>query len=209
MLSDLRFALRALRRRPAFTAMVVLTLALGIGANSAIFSVVNGVLLRALPYPESDRLIVVHGKYEAFGRTGVSLPDFLDWRTGSADAAELAAVTTTSLNLTGSGAPERTAGAIVTSNYFRTLGVAPTLGRSFTDDEERGSAPKVVVLGHDFWRRQFASDRAVLGRTVTLNGTVRTIVGVAPAGVANPEAVDVWLPLRTDTVLPRRAEFLT
>jgi putative ABC transport system permease protein len=208
MLADLRFALRALRRHPAFTAMVVLTLALGIGANTAIFSVVNGVLLRALPYPDPDRLVIVFGKYEAFGHTGVSLPDYLDWRAGSADVAELAAVTTTSLNLTGSGVPERTAGAVATSNFFRTLGLAPTLGRGFTPEEERGSAPKVVVLGHDFWRRQYAGDPAVLGRTVTLNGTVRTVVGVAPAGLAYPEGIDVWLPLRTDTTLNRRAEFL-
>ena len=208
MLSDLRTALRSLRRQPGFTLAVGLTLALGLGANVAIFSVVDTVLLRQLPYRAPERLVMAFTTYPDFGHSGTSLPDFLDWRDGARGAVELAAVANATFNLTGDGAPERATGAVVTSNYFPLLGATPALGRGFTADEERGGAPKVVVLGHDFWRRRFGGDARAIGRTLTMNGLPYTVVGVAPARLDYPTDVDLWVPLRTDTTRARRAEFL-
>jgi len=209
MLADLRYALRALRRHPGFAAAVAGMLALGIGANTAIFSVVNAVLLRGLPYPAPERLVMAFTTYPDFGHSTTSQPDFLDWRDGFRGAGELAAFGTASYNLTGDGAPERAEGAAITANYFRVLGAPPALGRAFLPDEERTAVPTVVMLGHDYWRRCFGGDRAVVGRTVTLNGVPRTVVGVAPAGLVLPREADVLVPLRTDTTLGRRSEFLT
>ena len=207
MTSYLRSALRALRARPAFTATVVLTLALGIGANTAIFSVVNGVLLRGLPYPQPERLIAAFTTYKDFGHSGTSLPDYLDWREGAARAVDLAAVANASVTVTGDGAPELATGAAITGNYFKVLGVTPALGRAFGPDDERGTQ-RLVVLGHDYWKRRFAGRADVLGRALTLNGMPYTVVGVAPAHVEYPSEVELWLPLRTDTTRSRRAEFL-
>jgi predicted permease len=209
MLADLRTALRSLRRHPGFTAAVALTLALGLGANTAIFSVVNAVLLRGLPYAQPERLVMAFTTYPDFGHSATSLPDFLDWRDGAAGAVELAAVANTTFNLTGGGAPERATGAVVTANYFPLLGAAPAVGRGFTAEEERGGAPKVVVLGHDFWRRRFGGDASAVGRALVMNGVPYTVVGVAPTRLDYPTDVDLWIPLRTDTTRARRAEFLS
>jgi len=209
MLTDVRLAARRLLHAPGFAAVVLLTLALGIGANTAIFSVVNGVLLRGLPYPEPDRLVVGWGVYPDFGHTNTSLPDFLDWRAGFARAGELAAFGGANYTITGDRAPERANGAAVTANYFHVLGVAPVVGRGFTAEDEHGSVPRVVILGNGFWRRAYASDPGVVGRSITLNGIPRTIVGVAPDGLEYPSAPDLLVPLRTDTTLNRRSEFLS
>jgi putative ABC transport system permease protein len=207
MTSSLRPALRALRARPAFTAIVVLTLALGIGANTAIFSVVDGVLLRGLPYPEPERLVSAFTTYKDFGKSGTSLPDFLDWREGAARAVELAAVADASVTVTGDGAPELATGAAVTGNWFRVLGATPALGRGIGADDEIGTQ-RVAVLGHDYWQRRFGGRADVLGRAITLNGVPYTVVGVAPRRLDYPADVELWLPLRTDTTRSRRAEFL-
>ncbi len=209
MTGDLRYALRALRRHPGFAAAVAAMLALGIGANTAIFSVVNAVLLRGLPYPAPERLIMAFTTYPDFGHSGTSLEDFRDWRDGFAGAGELAAFDEANYNLTGDGAPERAEGAAVTANYFRVLGAAPAAGRAFLPEEERGPTPGVAMLGHEYWRRRFGGDPRVVGRTITLNGLPRTIVGVAPAGMVLPRTPDVLVPVRTDSGFGRRAEFLT
>jgi predicted permease len=209
MLADLRFAFRALRRHRGFAAAVAAMLALGIGANTAIFSVVNAVLLRGLPYPAPERLIMAFTTYPDFGHSSTSLDDFRDWRDGARGTVELAAFGSANYNVTGDGAPERAQGAAVTANYFRVLGATPTLGRAFLPEEERGSVPRVVMLGHDFWRRRFGGDPGVVGRTLTLNGLPRTVVGVAPATVILPRGADLFVPQRTDTTFGRRSEFLT
>ena len=210
---DLRYALRALRRNPGFTLAAVLTLALGIGANSAIFSLVNGVLLRELPYPEPARLMTVWGHYPSTGRSTVSLPDYVDWREGTRTFAELAARYGRTLNLGGGegfdGEPEQVASDLVTPNFFRTVGVALALGRAFVEEEGRAGAPEVAVLSHGLWRRRFAADPAILGRSVVLNGRPFTVVGVAPEGFRFLRDVDVWTPLRVDMSTQRRSEFLT
>ncbi len=205
MFADLRLALRDVRRHPGFAAAVALTLALGVGANTAIFGVVDALLLRALPYPDPGRLVVAYTATPADVRGATSLPDFLDWRAGFRRVGELAAYDEAPYTVGGSnGAPEHADGATVTANFLHVLGAAPALGRGFSADEERGSAPRVVMLGYDFWRRRYAGDPAVVGRTITLNTVVRTVVGVAPPELVLPAHHDVLVPLRIDVERPRR-----
>ena len=209
LLQDLRYALRSLRRNPGFTAAAVLTLALGIGANSAIFSVVRGVLLRDLPYPEPAQLMTVWGHYPSTGRSTVSLPDYRDWREGSRSFDELAARYGRTVNLSGTGEPEQVTNDLVTTNFFRALGVGPALGRGFLEEEGVTGTGEVAVLSHALWQRRFGGDTALVGRTVLLNGTPYTVVGITPAGFRFMRDVDVWTPLALDLPTQRRAEFLT
>jgi predicted permease len=209
MMADLRYALRALARTPGFTLAVVLTLALGIGVNSAIFSVVYGVLLRPLPYASPERLVVLYGRYPQFGRTSTSLPDFQDWRAGSHAFEQLAARHQGGFILTGDGEPERVVADRVTSNFFTTLGVRPALGRAFLPDEDRMRGDdRVVVLSHGYWQRRFGGDPRIVGREIQLSGRPWTVVGIAPPGFRYGRDVVLWAPTRADTTLPRRAEFL-
>jgi putative ABC transport system permease protein len=208
LLQDLRYAVRSLLRRPAFAAVVVLTLALGVGANTAIFSVVNGVLLRPLPYREPDRLMVVWGNHTTIGHETASLPDFLDWRREGGSFAHMAAIASTAFNLTGDGEPERVKGAWVTADFFPTFGVAPVLGRGFTPEEETSGRGQVVVVSHGFWQRRFGSDPGAVGKTIMLNGVPLTVVGVAPRGFRVQGDAELWRPLRTDTTQGRRSDYL-
>ena len=208
LLRDLRFALRQLRRTPAFTVAAVACLALGIGANTAIFSAVDGVLLRPLPFPESERLVTVWGYHASIGRETASLPDFLDWRRDSRSFAGMSARANTQFTLTGAGEPEVVRGALVTANYFRVLGSPIPFGRGFRDDEERGGAGRVALLSDGFWRREFGGRPDAVGRQITLGGVPYTIVGVGARGLAVPQEVDIWAPLTTDTTMGRRNDFL-
>jgi predicted permease len=209
MMADVRYALRALARTPGFTLAVVLTLALGIGVNSAIFSVVYGVLLRPLPYASPERLVVLYGRYPQFGRTATSLPDFQDWRDGTHSFEQLAAVHKGGFVLTSDGEPERVVADRVTSNFFATFGVRPVLGRAFLPDEDRmGGDDRVVVLSHGYWQRRFGGDPRIVGREIQLSGRPWTVVGIAPPGFRYGREVDLWAPTRADTTMPRRAEYL-
>ena len=209
-MADLRYALRTLLRAPGFTLAVVLTLALGIGANAAIFSVVYGVLLRPLPYEAPEGLVMIYGRYPEFGRTSTSLPDYRDWRDGTRSFTQMAARYGGSFVLTGEGEPERVIADRVTANFFPTLGVRPLLGRDFLPEEERvGGDDRVVLLSYGYWQRRFGGEREVLGRQIALNGHPFTVVGVMPQTFRfGSRAVDLWAPARADTTLPRRAEFL-
>ena len=210
LLQDLRYAVRSLLRRPGFAAVVVLTLALGIGANTAIFSVVNAVLLRPLPYADPERLVMVWGRYADFGRTSTSLPDFVDWKAGATSFAQMAARHNAVFNLTGDGEPEQLTADRVTANFFPTLGVRPQLGRAFLPEEEKvGGDDDVVVLSHGLWQRRFGGDPRIVGREVTLSGRPFTVIGVAPRDFRFLRDVDLWAPARMDTVGQRRAEYLT
>ena len=209
MLTEILHAARALLRRPGFTIVVVLTLALGIGANTAIFSIVDSVLLRPLPYPNASRLAAVWGVYPEFGNTSTSLPDFRDYRAQTRRFDALGAASMQGLNLAGDGSAERVSALNQTANYLSVLGLSPTLGRGFLPEEESRTS-RVLMLGHDFWQRRYAGDRSVLGRTLSLNGRPYTVVGVGPKGLAYPENADLLLPLNVaDTNASRRAEFLT
>ena len=196
---DLRYALRTLIRWPGFTAVVVLTLALGIGANAAIFSVVNAVLLRPLPYTSPDRLVFVFGTPTDGDSTKVgnasSYPDFADFRARSRSFSQLAAYSVRQTTVTGKTfEPAIVSGAAVTANLFPMLGVQPLLGRSFLTDDDRPGASPVVIVSHEFWQQRLDATPSVIGASVSLNGTPATIVGVMPARVAFPGATAIWYP---------------
>ena len=182
LLQDIRYAARSLRRSPGFTIVAVLTLALGIGANAAIFSVVNGVLLRPLAYANPDQLVMVWGHNENIGNETASLPDFKDWRERNTVFESMAAVANTRFDVTGDGEPERVDAALTTANFFHVLGVTPALGRAFNAEEEASGRDRVVVLSHGFWERRFGARADAVGRSITLSGIPYTVIGVAPAG---------------------------
>jgi putative ABC transport system permease protein len=198
---DLRFAIRTLRRNAGFTAVVLLTLALGIGATAAIFSVVNAVVLRSLPYPNGDRLAVVWGNLHRPGVEEIpaSAGEYVDYRDRGRAFDEIAAYDTTGFNLTGGGEPERVDGALVSANLFAALGVAPEIGRTFRRDDEQPGHNDVAVIGHGLWTRRFGSDRAIVGRIVSIDGHGVEIVGVLPRGFRFPdETTELWKPILLD-----------
>jgi putative ABC transport system permease protein len=177
---DVRYGLRTFRKRPGFTLVAVVTLALGIGANAAIFSVVNGVLLKSLPFPEPERLVALSETAESGRVTAVAFPDYLDWRAGQNVFEEMAARMPAGGVLTGDGEPERVTGRHVTASFFRTLGVRPAAGRFFTEEEDRPGGERLIVLGHELWQRRYGGDPAVAGRAVRFNGESWTVAGVMP-----------------------------
>ena len=193
---DFRYSLRQLLRNPGFTLLAVLTLGLGIGANSAIFSVVDSVLLRRLPFRDADRLVMVWLSHRADGTTEVtSYPNYLDWKRQSVFSG-MAAFTPRGVNITGDGVdPERVQAAAVSADFLSVLGVAPKLGRAFEAREERPGADAVVLLSRGLWQRRFGADPRVLGRTLQVSGRTLTIVGVLPAGFDFPDGAQLWLPL--------------
>jgi putative ABC transport system permease protein len=197
---DVRYALRSLRKAPGFATVAILTLALGIGANTAIFSVVNGVLLEALPFPEPERLVMVHQTFEEQATTS-SPTNFYDWRAQSRSFAGMTIMNNTSVNLTAPGAaPERLRAASVAASFFSVLRVPAIVGRTFNPDEDSFGGPNVVVLHERFWRSRFNADPRLVGRTITLNGQPHTVVGIVGAESAWPSRTDLWIPLRFDPV---------
>jgi putative ABC transport system permease protein len=194
---DFRYAVRQLIRSPGFTAVAVLTLGLGIGANTAIFSVVNAVLLRPLPYPEPSRLVNVAERRPNGTPNSVSHPNFLDWRKEGA-LESMALLRTQSFNVGGADRPERVAGALVSAEYFRVLGLAPAAGRYFLVGEDTPGRDRVAVISHGLWQRRFGGDPSVVGRSLTVDGRGLTVVGVATAGFRFPEETEVWTPVSLD-----------
>ena len=178
LFADLRYALRLLTQSPAFTAIAALTLALGIGATTALFSVVNGVLLNPLAYPHSERLFVIYARIAGLDSAPIEYPNFLDWQRDSRSFASMAAYRNEDYNFIGNGEGERLSGYMISASFFDTLGVVPILGRTFrVDDDQIGAAP-VVVLSGGFWKRKFGSSPDIIGKSITLNGTAYTIIGV-------------------------------
>ena len=198
LLQDLRFGARMLWKRPGFTAVAVLTLALGIGANTAIFSLVNAVLLRPLPFAEPGRLVML---WEDASRIGFpqntpAPANYVDWKTQTRSFEGMAATMWASFNLTGYGEPQKLNGEAVTADLFGVLGVRPALGRGFTPDEERPGSDGVVILSHGLWRETFGGERSILGRDIILSGEKRTVVGVMPEGFQFLEPnIRLWVPL--------------
>jgi len=197
LMNDFRYALRGLRQTPAFAATVIATLSLGIGANSAIFSAIDAVLLRDAEVADPDGLVDIYTTSGANPYSNSSYPDYFDLRD-SGTFASLAAYTPVSITIDANGRPEPLAGQLVSGNYFDVLGITLPLGRGFTADEDRLGAPvHAAVLSNDLWRRTFNADRSLLGQTVRLNSRPYTVVGVAPPGFAGPlvgVATDVWVP---------------
>jgi putative ABC transport system permease protein len=201
---DLRFGARALRRNPGFAAIAIVTLALGIGANAAIFSVVNAVLLRPLPWSEPDRAVMIWSKWTAFDKTWVATGEVVDYRRRAKTLAEVAAWSDAQVNLTGDGDPERVAAGGVTANLFSTLGVAPLLGRTFSAAEDVPNGPRLVVLGHALWSRRYAADPNIVGRAIQINGQAYEVTGVMPddfvlpTDYQNPAPSQLWMPQQMD-----------
>jgi putative ABC transport system permease protein len=179
-LQDIRYGIRMLAKNPGFTAIAVLTLALGIGANSSIFSIVDAVLLRPLPYPHADRLVVVWEKGDDGLPSNTSYATFEDWRARSLSFDELALASYSMGTLTGWGDPEQLPALRVSANFFRTLGVRPALGRDFLAEEDTPATNNVVILTDGLWRRRFSADPNIVGKSITLNGTSYAVVGVLP-----------------------------
>ena len=211
ILQDIRYSFRSLLQTPGFTAVAVLVLALGIGANTAIFTVVNAVLLRPLPYPGSEQLVMLWETNPRFQIGVDTLPvthgNFMDWREQNSVFENVSALGAGRWNLTGAGEPERISGASVSPNFFRLMGTEPKLGRAFRDDEEQPGAARVVVISHALWQRRFAGEPDVLGKTMTLDGESYAVIGVAPEGFQFPRAkelpffvgvaaqTDMWRPM--------------
>lgn len=196
LLNDLRYAMRILFKSPAFTAIAVLTLALGISANTALFSIVKGVLLNPLHYPESEQLVAVYGNTRGFNPGPVSYLNFLDWQRQTRTFSSMAIYRGEDYNFTTSSEGERVSGLMISAGFFSTLGVKPVLGRTFgADDDQVGAAP-VVVLGGGLWKRKFGSSPEILGKSLTLNGTAYTVVGVVPSGFTfYGQQRDVYTPI--------------
>lgn len=199
IIQDIKHALRALRRKPSFAVVVVLTLAIGIGGTTAIFGAVNAVLLRPLPYPEPDALVRVY-KTTAVNpdRVGgtVSPPDFVDYRHDNSSFTEVAATNSGSLALTGLGAAEQVPMALVTGGFFDVMGVRPSLGRAITTADDPMGSRDVVVLSHQIWSRRFGQDAGILGRQIVLDGVSYEVIGVMPAGFQYPLRAEIWVPFR-------------
>ena len=195
-IQDLRYGVRVLLKSPGFSAIALIALALGIGANTAVFSVVNTVLLKPLPYKNSDRLILMFGASLQTGQVGgsVSPPDFVDYREQNTSLERLAAVTGASFSLTGTGEPERIQSARVSEGFFETLGTDPLYGRTFTSEEEQAGRDQVVILGNGIWQRRFGGDPNLLGQNITLNDKSYTVVGIMPPEFQYPRDVELWVP---------------
>jgi putative ABC transport system permease protein len=197
---DVTYALRALRKSPGFSTVAILSIALGIGANTTIFTFVNGVLLRPLPYPGSDRLVILREQpLLSEGTVPVHPLNFLEWRARARSFEALALVQTIPLNVIGNDGAEQIIRDQTTTDLFRVFGLGPVLGRGFTDDETRPGRDDVVILGHGFWQRWFSGDSGVLGRRLMVQGGSLTIVGVAPPGLRiGSTEPDAFTPLPID-----------
>src|SRR5258708_4518162 len=194
-MNDLKFALRQLLKNPGFTAVAVLTLALGIGANTAIFSVVDAVLLRPLAYPDSGQLVWLSERGPDWSGGSLSYPNFIDWRNRQSVFERFGVCSGTSFTLTGAGEPVRLAGMLVSAGGFAALRAPPGIGRGFREDEDRPGAPPVAVISHALWQNRFGGDAGILNKTISLNGNPFTLLGVMPAGFEFPNKVDLWMPL--------------
>jgi len=210
MLQDLKYALRGIARRPAFAALVIATLTIGIGANTAMFSIVHGVLVKPLPYERPDELVYMYGAFSRGSQASVSPPDYLDYRERNSVFSSLAARTVFGTSvITGSGEPERVRSAIASANFFSTLGIAPYRGRAFLPEEENGDHA-VAILSFGLWQRRYAGDARIIGATVPIDGRAHTVVGVMPPVLDRTMDIQVWRPIafNTSRTSVRRFHFL-
>ena len=180
LLQDIRYGIRMLRKSPGFTAVAIITLALGIGANTAIFSVVNGVLLNPLPYPNPNELVALYSRMRSFTNASISYPNFLDWQRDNRSFSAIASYRSEDFNLSGTGEPERLKAGMVTATFFPVFGVKPLLGRTFSDAEDQLGGAPVVLLSEGLWKRKFAASPDILGKAIDLNDKSYTIIGVIP-----------------------------
>jgi putative ABC transport system permease protein len=206
LLNDLRYAVRSMRKTPVFTVSVVLTIALGIAANTAIFSVVNAVMLRPLPFARPDRVMYVAEKNDKLNLPtfGASVLNYLSWKEQTQTFEQLGAVGFASFNFSGRGDPEQFTGSRISPSLLPLLGLQPVVGRAFSDADDRPGAPPIVMISEGLWKRRFGGDGTLVGRSLTLNGVDCTLVGIAPAALAILTGGDVWIPLTIDPGRERR-----
>ena len=204
---DVKYGLRVLLKSRAFTAIAVLTLALGIGANTAIFSVVNGVMLNPLPFPNAEQLVAVYGKTANFEQSSVTYMNYLDWQKQNHSFAYLGAFRGDDYNLTGAGEPERLHAHMISADFFPAYGIAPILGRNIRPEEDVAGGAPVAVIGDGLWKRKFGQAQDVLGKNITLSGKSYTVVGVAPSFITGLSPSDVFVPIGqwTDETFRNRA----
>src|SRR5829696_2040409 len=197
LLGDIRYALRNLLRRPGFTLIAVVTLAVGIGANTAIFSAINALLLKPLPFPELDRVVAIWDKLPRRGvvHNEVTVANYLDWQAQNRSFEQLALYRWWSANLTGVETPERIQGFLVTANFLDTIGMKPIMGRNFTAEENQPGKDAVAIITHSLWQRRFGGDPNILNKTVNLNSIARTVIGVMPEQFNFPKGAEVYAPL--------------
>jgi hypothetical protein len=212
LVQDIRYGARTLRKSPGFTLVAITMLALGIGANTAIFSLVSAVLLRPLPFPEPDRLMLVWDDFSVRGglpRTEPTPADYVDWKKQSQSFADMAAFIPDTYNFTGTGDPEKLAGIRTTANLFAVLGMQPLVGRTLAPSDEQPDATPVVVINERLWRSRFGADPGVVGQTIHLNGLAYTVVGVVPTDFQFPNKNAVlWMPARfTPDELAQRSNY--
>ena len=209
LLSDLRHSFRVLTANPGFTTVAVAALALGIGANTAIFSVVNAVLLAPLPYPQSDRIMRIDRgfKGQSDGGSSVSIPKFMAWKKANQTFQSMAIYDFSGpgLNLGSGDRPQQVKGIHVSAEYFEVFGVSPAIGRTFLPQEDQPNGPKAAVLSNDLWRTRFGSDPSLVGKPILLGGDPYTVVGILPAYFHSDPPADVFLPCRPTRIAPIRA----
>jgi putative ABC transport system permease protein len=194
LIGDIRYGLRSFLKRPAFAAIIVLTVAIGIGATTAIFSVVNAVLLRRLPYRNAQRIVAIEELNSSGKRVQVTPANFLDWRAQNSSFEHLAAIFTRPANLALSDQAERIDIAVTSANFFSVFGAEALHGRLFIPDDEQAGHPAVAIVSHNLWQRRFGSDPQLVGKTITLDGRTYSVIGIAPQGFQYPDKVEVWLP---------------
>src|SRR5271170_6204222 len=205
LIQDLRYAVRGLAKRPGFALAAGMMLALGIGATSAMFSIVNGVLLRPLPFSAADRIVMLHETARGYWGS-VSTPNLLDWKEQNRTFASMAVYRTGGLNLTGRFAPQHVESAEVSSGFFESLGVEALQGRLFTSDEYRPGGANVAVISSGLWNSVFGADSGVVGRSIELGGRPYTVVGVLAEEYAIPTGTRVWMPNHLDTAFARNRD---
>ena len=201
VIQDIKYAIRSAAKQPGFTAVVLLTLGIGIGANTAIFSVLHAVVLKPLPYPAPEQLVMLWEKEKDGSRSNVGYPTFYDWRSQSRSFDAMAAMSSWTPTLSGSsGEPESLEGASVTADFFRVLGVRPFLGRDFTADDDRPNQPRIAIISYGLWQRRFGSDPNLIGKPILLAGVERTVVGIMPPDFqsllsSQKTPIEIWRPL--------------
>jgi putative ABC transport system permease protein len=206
LFKDIRYGVRSLLKRPGFTAVALITLALGIGANSAMFTVVNAVLLRPLPYPEPERIVLLEGINPAQGITlsNMSVPDFADWQNQNTVFDQMAGFVSGGVLLSSGDETERVRGASVTADFFPLFRSNASVGRTFQADDSQSGRESTAVLSYGLWQRRFGADRNVVGSKVMLSGKNTTVVGVMPPGFEYPAKSEVWVPFPIDAAAERR-----
>jgi ABC-type antimicrobial peptide transport system permease subunit len=192
---DIQYALRMLRKSPGFTLVAILTLAIGIGANTSIFSVVHAVMLRPLPFDRPQDLIMIWGTTPNIDKESASYPDFADWRDQAKSFENIAGFFNQDANLSDTEQAERVNGYRVSANLFRTVHVQPVLGRDFVNQDDRYGAPRVAILSYELWQKRFGGSRDIVGRTISINSNPTEVIGIAPKGFRVLGSADVWMPM--------------